>query len=223
MAAWGVPDGRLAAWVPPGLRLDRVAGRAWVCVAAAIVEQPTFLGVTRLFGARVAAAGLLVAVRDSHRRGWALVRGYTSDARLARLARWAWDEPLRPACVEAREDGVDLALGGRVHSFTWRAEGDWVHPGRDSPEGLLIERRFAYTPATAMIRLERPPWRVRERAAVTIAGEAAALWGPAWAFLGDQAPELAVAAEGSELTVHPRRAWDGGADDRRASVTARAT
>lgn len=223
VVSWGIPDELLVPSVPAGLRLDRVHGKAMVSLVCATIDSVSTWGIRWPKVSAVPAIGLAFYVRDTSRRGICLLGGYLGNGLLGGAARWLFREPAQKAELRRTADGVDLARGDRTHRVTWRAEGDWVHPGRDTPEHLLLERRFVFAAPergkTRMIRFEHPIWRVRERVAPDVDVDFGALWGPQWDFLRGEVPRSVLLAEGSDVGVYPARAWDGGADERRIPAT----
>lgn len=218
VARWRVPDDVVRPYVPPGLRLDRTDGRAVACVVSATIRSPSFLGISVPGASAVPLLALVFTVRDAHRRGVGLIGAHVGNTPLAALVRWGWRAPVKSARGAAGSAARTLVVGGGEQRVTWCAEGERVHPGRDSADHLLLERRFAFLGrggGTAMVRMERPPWRVYERVEATLELDHAALWGPQWGFLAETPPDGTLLAEGSELAFYPRRAWDGGADERR--------
>lgn len=219
VVSWAVPDEILVPSVPAGLRLDRVQGKAMVSLVCANVASVSTWGIRWPRVSDVPALGLAFYVRDTHRRGICLLGGFLGSGLLGRAGRWLLREPAESANLTTTRDGLALARGERTHRVTWRAEGDWIHPGRDTPEHLLLERRFLFAAPkrgmTRMIRFEHPIWRVRERVEPEIDVDFGALWGPEWEFLAGEVPRSVLLAEGSDVGVYPARAWDGGADDRR--------
>ncbi|MDB4906142.1 MAG: hypothetical protein JWO05_926 [Gemmatimonadetes bacterium] len=215
-----VEPGLLEPFVPMGTELDAWRGRTYVSLVGFLFADTRVLGVpipghrtfeevNLRFYVRREAAGEL-------RRGVTFIRELVPRAAIAAVARAAYNEPYLslPMRHSTGEPGVSGAPGS-VH-YEWKLASGWsgmrgtpggagVVPPTGSEESFITEHYWGYTRqrdgGTVEYRVDHPRWTTWQLDASEVTGNAATLYGAAFADVIARGPTSAFLARGSRVTV----------------------
>jgi uncharacterized protein YqjF (DUF2071 family) len=216
MINWAVTPERVARWVPRGCEVDCFEGRTFASLVAFQFRDTRVLKVPiprhidfeevnlRLYVKRVMPDGEV-------RRGVVFVREIVPRRMIAWVARVIYGEPYVYMPMSHKRTVLD---DGRMQlRYSWgdhhldsvacAALQDLV-PG--SEPHFIAEHYWGYTDrqhGTSEYRVNHPAWRWREIDSLEKQVDMGALYGEAWADLGDTEPSSQFLAEGSPISVDP--------------------
>lgn len=218
---WPVPPGLLEPSLPPGCRLDHLAGQAFVSLVAFDFLETRVLGVSWPGFRSFPEVNLRFYVQEGPDRGVCFLREYVPSRVVAGLARALYHEPYRAASMTSRVErsagGATvehrLTRQGRASTVRVEAQGPPFTPGEDSEAEFFKEHRWGFgrTRGGRLLRYEvvHPRWAVDPVRRVVLDWDFAGLYGPEWAFLAESPWRSALLARGSPVAVYPGTA--GGA------------
>ena len=166
-------------------------------------------------------AELLRPLAPAGCRAVVFVREIVPRRAIATVARWCYNEPYTAAPMrhEVEMAGATDGAPGRAR-YAWRLESRWqaleavtrgvsAVPDPASEAGFISEHYWGYTVqrdgGSKEYRVEHPPWRVWGTAAARLDCDARAVYGPGFGECLAAAPRSAFLAEGSAVSVSPRR------------------
>lgn len=220
---YAVPRRLLEDRLPPGLELDRhpdLPGEAFVSLVAFDFLDTRVLGVSWPGFRDFAELNLRAYVRRRTdagvERGVLFVREFVPQRFVAWVARAVYNEPYVAAPLVSRvaEAGGAISVehrltfAGREHAITMTGDGPAACPAEGTTEHFFKEHRWGYgrTRRGKLIRYEvvHPAWDCYRVRAWNLDLDWAAVYGPEWAFLADEAPCSTILAAGSGVAVYPK-------------------
>jgi uncharacterized protein len=219
MLNYAVDPGLLAPLTPRGTELDEFDGKTYVSLVGFRFERTRLRGLWIPLHSDFDEVNLRFYVRrrvgEEVRRGVVFVREIVPRWAIAKVARICYGEkyialPMTHKVVEPTSEG------GRIHAeYRWRHRGQWnsLHaegvgrpsiPPVESRGAFFVEHYWGYAAcgeSTLEYRVEHDRWRVWP-AQASFEGEASELYGVELARLLARAPDSALLAEGSAVTVH---------------------
>lgn len=213
----------LRPYVPAPAELDLFRGEAFFSLVGFRFLRTRIFG-TPLFGmpvpfhANFDEVNLRIYVRRREggtiRRGVVFIREIVPRRAVAAIARQVYNEPYVALPMRS---SVELSPSGISAEYGWRFAGEWnrLHvrargepelPSPGSLEEFIVERQWGYTAQRNRSAIEyevvHPRWRVwpaEEDAGFE--GDAASLYGASFASIIGRAPDNALIADGSAVTV----------------------
>lgn len=188
---------------------------------------------TRAFGVRwptmvnFPEINLRFYVRRGEQRGVMFLREIVPRTAIAFVARHVYGEPYVTAPIDATithdhqsvraeytltwPDGESPGLHRR-HVLRVEADGSPSIPPPDSLDHWIKEHQWGFTAdprgGAWAYEVRHPVWRVYPNPAAEVAFGFGVVYGPAWADLDSARPVSVVLAEGSDVSVFPRRRAD---------------
>ena len=221
MLNYAVDPVLLAHLAPRGTELDEFDGKTCMSLVGFRFERTRLRGLWIPFHSDFDEVNLRFYVRRAVagelRRGVVFVREVVPRWAIAKVAQVCFGEnyialPMRHKVIEATSEG------GRIQAeYRWRRGRKWnsvraecagrpALPAVDSRESFFAEHYWGYAAqsdgGTVEYRVEHDRWRVWPATVATFEGEAAELYGPELAQCLTRAPDSALVAEGSAVTVH---------------------
>lgn len=216
--SYSVSDVTLAPYLPAGIELDRWEGKAYASLVAFDFTDTRIQGrsVPKLPNLRdFPELNLRFYVRQGDRAGVVFVREIVPNPLVASLARLWYNEPYAAAKL-SRSVALD-AQGGRTerHTLVWRGveqhvavalpQVDPQEPEADDFSAWVTQRPWGFGAGRGgrptRFHVYHPIWRTLPVAGCEITLDFAALYGERWNFLQNRAPDSALFAEGSAVTV----------------------
>jgi uncharacterized protein YqjF (DUF2071 family) len=216
LANYAVPERLLLACLPPGLELDRRAGKCWASLVAFQFLETRVLGIGWPGFRRFPEWNLRFYVRQGDRRGVVFIREFVPQRLVAWLARAIYNEPYRATQITMRvTDGTEnlsaeylVEWGDRRHSLRAVGGKPAYRPGQDSVEHFFKEHQWGFgtTRHGKLIRYEvdHPEWDVYPLREYRVDIDWSILYGPEWAVMNGAQPESVVLAVGSDVRVYPK-------------------
>lgn len=224
LVSWRVDPALLAPFVPPRTTLDTWKGHPYLSIVGLRFLNLGVGGVPVPLHGSFAQVNLRFYVRrevgGETRRGVVFLRELVALPTVAAAARLTIGEPFETMPVRERivfqpDEGreptvVEYGWGsgrqeGRVTLVVEAGSRRQLPAG--SQEEFIAERCWGYTAQrdgrTAEYRVEHPRWSVWRSENTVVAGDLAAAFDPVFAEVLREPPELAFAAEGSAVMVHP--------------------
>jgi uncharacterized protein YqjF (DUF2071 family) len=208
----------LAPYVPADTELDRFDGKAFVSLVGFRFLSTKILGIPIPFHRNFDEVNLRFYVRccvdGVAKRGVVFIQEIVPRRAIAVVARLAYNENYR--CLPMSHQ-ISFEAGALRVAYAWRLGSVWnrlhVHAAGEPhamPEGseeqFIAEHYWGYSAQPGGDCVEyhvgHPPWRVWDVTRAEFAGDAAALYGVAFASVLNKAPDSAFLAEGSAVTVY---------------------
>lgn len=228
IVTYAVPDAALEPFLTPGLTLDWYAGRAHISLVAFRFRQTRVLGLPAPFGdfpqwnlRCYVAPGSDTDAPRGNERGIVFLQEFVPSPVIATTVRALYNEPYRTAPLTCRVTTVgplrrvryDLSVAGRTHALAASAWGPPFVPPVGSAEEFFTGQgwgrgRSRWGRPTGF-HVTHPPWRVYAVREPYLSVDFERLYGPRWAFLGDESPRSVILCEGSAVGVSqslPRKA-----------------
>jgi uncharacterized protein YqjF (DUF2071 family) len=217
-ATFAVPDETLTPYLHPGLTLDRWEGRARCSLVAFDFRETCVLGIPMPPFINIRdfpEFNLRFYVREGDRRGVVFVREFVPSFLLAGAARLTYNEPYSTARMTSRVTPVgdmrrvrhDFAVNGHSQIIAATARGPAETPADDTFEHWIKERAWGFGRLhgghAIRYHVTHPILRVYPIEDYQISVETERLYGPAWRFLQDRAPDSVILAEGSAVSIAP--------------------
>ncbi len=218
MAQYAVAPETLAPWLPRGVELDLFQGRCYVSLIGFLFDRVRVLGLPIPLHTRFEEVNLRFYVARSEpdgtrKRGVVFIREFVPRAAIALLANSLYEEPYATLPMRRNIAAKPEALSV---SYRWRYQGTWhslaveadpvLQPiAAGSEEEFITEHYWGYTKRTRGITSEygvqHPRWQVYPVRNFIIEADFAAIYGPAFLSLNQQAPASVLLAEGSAVSV----------------------
>jgi uncharacterized protein YqjF (DUF2071 family) len=208
----------LARYVPVGTELDRFDGKTFVSLVGFQFLSTKILGVPIPFHRDFDEVNLRFYVRrrvdGGVRRGVVFIQEIVPRRAIAAVARLAYNENYRCLPMAHRisfDEGalrVEYAwrLGSIWNRLTVQAAGAPRTMSDGSAEQFIAEHYWGYSaqPGGGCVEyhVAHPPWRVWDVTHAEFSGDAASLYGAAFADALHKPPDSAFLAEGSPVTVY---------------------
>ncbi len=208
----------LAPYVPVGTELDRFDGKTFVSLVGFRFLSTKILGVPIPFHRNFDEVNLRFYVRrrvdGAVRRGVVFIQEIVPRRAIAAVARLAYNENYRCLPMAHRisfEEGalhVEYAwrLGSIWNRLTVQAAGAPRAMSDGSAEQFIAEHYWGYSaqPGGGCVEyhVAHPPWRGWDVTHAEFSGDAASLYGAAFADALHKPPDSAFLAEGSPVTVY---------------------
>lgn len=205
----------VAPWLPDGVEPDLVGGSAQVSLIAFDFVD------TRVRGRRIPGfvdfpeINFRTYVRHGDRRGVVALRELVPSPIAAAVARLRFNEPFRSTPMESRT----ASLGDELvveHRWRWRDRRYFLRMTADQNAGPsptagpahdILGRRWAYGRTRkgdpVAVRVEHPPWALRQVRTFDFDVDFGTLYGPEWAVLNGQRPASVLLAVGSAVSIFP--------------------
>jgi uncharacterized protein len=217
----------LLPYVPAGTELDLWEGKALVSVVGFYFQRARVLGIAVPFHTQFEEVNLRFYVRrqtaDGVRRGVCFIKEIVPRAWIARLARWFYQEKYTALqmkhTIEKKKNR--LAKDGLVE-YIWRDHGKLNRlgglgigdPSETLPgteEEFISEHYWGYTRLNAVetgeYQVVHPRWLVWKVAQPFLLCDVATMYGEEFAPFLRRRPRSAFLAEGSPVSVFPRRKY----------------
>ncbi|HVE41620.1 MAG TPA: DUF2071 domain-containing protein [Planctomycetota bacterium] len=203
--------------VPPGTEMDTMDGKNYVSLVGFMFLDTRVRGWAIPFHRNFEEVNLRIYVRRKAEEGWrrgvTFVKEIVPRAAIAWVARTVYGENYVALPMSHRWSAEDppsvryaWRSGGREMSIELEPEGPYRPITAASPEEFIAEHYWGYTAPrrgeTVEYRVEHPRWRIASARKSAWEGDAAALYGPAFASVLAGRPASAFLAEGSEVAVH---------------------
>jgi len=201
--------------LPPGVEPDLTDGRARVSLIAFDFVD------TRIRGRRIPGfvdfpeINFRTYVRQGDRLGVVALRELVPSPIAAAIGRLRFNEPFRSTPMESRT----TSLGNELvveHRWRWRSGRYFVRMTADQQAGAspaegeahhLLGRRWAFgrtrRGAPIVVRVEHPPWALRQVRTLDFEVDFSALFGPEWEPLNGRQPNSTFLAVGSPVAIFP--------------------
>jgi uncharacterized protein len=220
MLNYTVDPALLAPLVPRGTELDEFEGKTSMSLVGFRFERTRLRGLWIPFHSDFDEVNLRFYVRRTVagevRRGVVFVREIVPRWAIAKVAQVCYGEkyialPMRHRVVEPTSEG------GRIQTeYQWRLRGKWnsiraecsgrpAIPPVDSREAFVTEHYWGYgagVDSTVEYGVHHDRWRVWPAAQASFEGDMSELYGAELAKCLGHAPDSALVAEGSVVTVH---------------------
>jgi uncharacterized protein YqjF (DUF2071 family)/uncharacterized membrane protein YphA (DoxX/SURF4 family) len=209
-----VPEALARKHLPPGVELDMRDGSAWVSFVSLEFERTRVLGIPVPGHVRFGDVNLRLYVKRGADRGVVFIREIVPLPLAAFVARTIFGEPfialpMRLASSASATGGVrvarEIVQGSRSHKIDVEADAEaWV-PDASSEAAFFKERYFAFGHAgdnLRVIRVEHPPWAVREVKEATLDVDFRKLYGEEWGRVLEAGPAARAFVEGSDVVLH---------------------
>ena len=221
MLNYAVAPKLLAPLVPRGTELDDFEGKNYVSLVAFRFERTRLRGLWIPFHSDFDEVNLrfyvLRTVAGEVRRGVVFVREIVPRWAVAKAAQVCFGEkyialPMRHKVIEPTSEG------GRVQvEYGWRSGQKWnairgecsgrpALPPVEGRESFFVEHYWGYAAdgkgGTLEYRVEHDRWRLWPVAQASFEGDVSGLFGADLARCVARAPDSALVAEGSTVTVH---------------------
>lgn len=218
MLNYEVDPALLTPHVPAGTELDRFDGKAFVSLVGFRFLSTKIFGVSVPFHRNFDEVNLRFYVRRRVdgvvKRGVVFIQEIVPRRAIAAVARLAYNENYRWLPMGHQiscEDGalrVQYAwrLGSIWNRLTVQAAGAPRAMTEGSAEQFIAEHYWGYCaqPGGGCVEyhVAHPPWRVWDVTRAEFSGDAASLYGAAFACILNRPPDSAFLAEGSPVTVY---------------------
>jgi uncharacterized protein len=218
MLNYELPPANLEPYVPRGTELDSFGGATFASLVGFRFLRTKLFGFLPLpFHTNFDEVNLRFYVRRRHgstlRRGVVFIREIVPRRVIAQVARLIYGEnytshPMRHA-ISGNGTGLTVEYQWQFKRQWCRlcaeASGNSAHPPEGSLDQFITEHYWGYTARPGRASLEyhvsHVPWRVWTAGAARFDGDAAALYGPAFAEILRRPPDSAFIAEGSPVLV----------------------
>ena len=212
---YDVDEALVRPWLPDDVAPDLVGGRALVSLIAFDFVD------TRIRGRRIPGfvdfpeINFRTYVRQGDRQGVVAIRELVPSPLAAAVGRLRFNEPFRSTPMESRTAsmGDELVV---EHRWRWKDRRYFLRMTADQssdtspsegPAHHLLGRRWAYGKNRRgdpiVLRVEHPPWALRQVRTLDFEVDYGALYGPEWAILNDRQPSSAYLAVGSAVSIFP--------------------
>lgn len=215
LLTYDVDEALVRPCLPTDVEPDLVEGKAQVSLVAFDFVD------TRVRGRRIPGfvdfpeINFRTYVRQGDRQGVVAIRELVPSPLAAAVARLRFNEPFRSTPMESRTAsmGDELVV---EHRWRWKDRRYFLRMTADQTAGgvpsngtalHLFGRRWAYGRSRQgdpmVLRVEHPPWALRQVRTVDFDVDYGALYGPEWAVLNDTRPSSTLLAVGSAVSIFP--------------------
>jgi len=203
--------------VPAGTEVDHFENRTYATLVGFMFLETRVRGWAVPFHRDFEEVNLRLYVRrkagEGWRRGVVFVKEIVPRTAIAWVARTVYGENYVALPMSHRWSAEDppavryaWRAGSRQMSIELDPDGPYRAILEGSEEEFIAEHYWGYsaqrTGATTEYRVEHPRWRIAPARRAAWDGDAAALYGPAFAEALSGRPRSAFLAEGSEVAVH---------------------
>ncbi|TAE50955.1 MAG: DUF2071 domain-containing protein [Bacteroidetes bacterium] len=221
MASYAIDPRDLKAHVPRHAELDLRDGVCYVSLVGFLFANTRVLGLRIPFHETFEEVNLRFYVRvkegNEWKRGTVFIREIVPRAAISLVANTVYGEHYSTMAMDHRR--VELPDTQEIE-YRWRHRGEWNHlrvvAGREaqemapeSEEAFIAEHYWGYNKLargrTGEYQVVHPPWRVYQVQKADILCRAAALYGDAFSYIERETPASVFLAEGSEVSVLPRK------------------
>jgi uncharacterized protein YqjF (DUF2071 family) len=216
IANFPAPEALLAPWLPDGLELDRLDGRAWVSLVAFNFLKTRVLGVPWPGYRNFPEINLRFYVRHGSERGVVFIREFVPKRLVAGAARMLYREPYAFArmscttCETSDEITIEhkLTVSGTTHTIRATGARPAEPPALEGRAHFFKEHQWGYGRSrrghTLRFRVRHPLWGIYPIRSSAIEVEWGQLFGAEWSKYSGAEPESALIAVGSPVEVYPR-------------------
>lgn len=218
MAQYEVDPALLAPWLPSGVELDLYQGICYVSLIGFLFDRVRVKGISIPFHTRFEEVNLRfyvarTAADGTRRRGVVFVREFVPRTAITFIANLLYEEPYATLPMSHSIHATPNAL---FVGYRWGHPSNWqrltvealpsaLEMGPGGIEEFVTEHYWGYTRrsdgCTSEYGVQHPRWTVYPIQNYSVEVDFAALYGPAFASLGSQAPAHVLLAEGSEVSV----------------------
>jgi uncharacterized protein YqjF (DUF2071 family) len=224
MAQYALDPAILAPWLPRGVELDLYQGTCLVSLVGFLFDRVRVKGIAIPFHTRFEEVNLRFYVArtepdGTRRRGVVFVREFVPRAAITIIANSLYEEPYATLPTHSTITTTDETLSVRyswLHDKVWQSLAVEAAPMAepilpDSEAEFITEHYWGYTKRsgvqgsggyTSQYEVQHPRWETYPVRSHEIRADFGALYGPAFAFLNEQAPGGVLLAEGSAVSVH---------------------
>ncbi len=216
MLNYAVDPSLLHPFVPAGTELDSFAGKTYVSLIGFQFNRTRLRGLAIPFHQAFEEVNLRFYVRRSSKRGAVFISELVPKFAVAAIARWAFNEKYSHAPmahrVETNESGAPLKAeyvfgkGKRRCALHIETNGSTFIPEEGSLSQFITEHYWGYAAqkdgSSKEYEVEHPQWQVSEATSASFTGDAAWLYGNAFAPILLRPPDSAFLAVGSSVTVY---------------------
>ena len=213
---YSVEPESLSAYLPPGLSLDLLDGRAHVSLVAFDFLKTRVFGVSWPYFRNFPEINLRFYVREGERRGVAFIRELVPNPLVAWVARLLYNEPYYSLRMKSEVERAaelmsvrhTITSGKSQHSLLVRAQAEPIEAGVDEEAEFFKEHSWGYGTSRrgALVRYEvrHPLWRTHPVESYELEWDFGAVYGSQWSFLNQETPRSVYLAEGSAVVVSPK-------------------
>ncbi len=199
--------------LPPGVLIDEHEGSAWASFVSLEFERTRVLGLPWPGHVRFMDVNLRLYVRHGDDHGVVFVREIVPLPLASFVARTIFGEPfvslpMRTTSTRGVGSGIrvvrEIIQGARTHRIDLETEGEAYVPDASSETAFFKERYFAFGESghnLRSIRIEHPPWAVRDIREASLDVDFRALYGDGWGEVLERGPVSKTFAEGSAVVV----------------------
>ena len=220
LVSYAVPESILQPFLPPGLVLDRLNGKAFASIVAFHFSKTRVMGVPvpPLPNLRdFPELNLRFYVREGDRRGVVFVREYVPNKWVALGARVLYNEPYEVAAGtnqvirvdDSRSVRYNFTVDGRRQTVEATSRGSVNPADPDASSTFFKEQRWGFGKSRSgkliTYQVTHIPWRTYDVDTYAVRIDFDALFGPDWHFLQSRKPDSVIFAEGSSVAVFPKR------------------
>ena len=229
MLNYEVDPAILASRVPAHTELESWRGKTYISVVGFLFRETRIRGIAVPFLRNFEEVNLRFYVRrkaqDEWRRGVVFVKEIVPRRAIALVARLLYGENYQsmPMGHRIEREPNDLhALRSVSYSWTFQGHENSLSAAVAGGPQLIVDRSFdefiaehdwGYSgrPGTPTIeyRVDHPRWRIWRTRNATLQCDVAALYGSEFVRALEQAPESALVAEGSDVTVRSGASIEG--------------
>jgi len=215
--SYAVDDETLTPFLPPGLRLDRWNGSAFISLVAFDFLETRVMGIPWPGFRNFPEINLRFYVTDGERRGVVFIREYVPQRFVAWMARTIYNEPYVAAPMSSEVTSSDaetrvqhtLTTNDADHRLQLIASGTPNTPGDDSEAHHFKEHQWGFGTSRKgkllVYEVRHPHWNVIPVVDYRLDWAWDAVYGEQWAFLNNRTPDSVVFAVGSEIEVYPKK------------------
>ena len=216
LVTYQVDDEILSPRLPPGFRLDKLDGHAFVSLVAFDFLQTRVKGIAWPWHVNFPEINLrFYVVAPDGRRGVMFIRELVPRPAIAWIAKAIYNEPYAAtwmrSAVEKTPERIEV-----VHNWRWRGEDHRLRvtsriqsrmPEQGSVEHFFKEHQWGFgvthRGATLAYEVRHPHWEVHDVLDYDVQSNLGQLYGDEFAQLQHATPFSVVHAVGSAVEVHP--------------------
>ncbi len=212
---WEVEQEKLMPYLPKGVSLDVMNGKALVSVVAFEFHDTRFQGFKFPFHVNFPEVNLRFYVNDGKNPGVVFLKEFVTKPVISFIANTFFHEHYEVVGLdsEKKESAGHISMeyhitkAGKKNSIHAIAEDHSFFPEKDSLE-YFLETRFAGFASSRsghpmMFHVEHPAWEIYKLKDYWIHFDFGLLYGKEWAFLNNEKPVNAMLIKGSEVGMFP--------------------
>jgi len=206
----------LRSFLPEGLELDLVDGKAYISLVAFDFLETRVFGFKWPFHTNFPEINLRFYVRQNEERGVVFIAELVPRPLIALIAKLIYNEPYQTcrmhskveAAAESIEVSHEIACAGSKHRILLKAEKQKFLPEQSSVEHFFKEHKWGFGKThkgkTSRYEVNHPFWECHPVLDYKLEFDFGKIYGAGFAFLNSESPYSVILASGSEVYVYPR-------------------